>query len=286
MMSSLQQRFGGDSNGVLQETLSPQSASARVPSVMSSSPSAQKMNLIQYADLARATRDLRHSIELVATTADTMRRILKSFQGNRVNSECEIMEDDCDINLGIQLMSKLAQSHTLLSGCLSKEVEVPFFADVEIVHAAAIGEQNKNEQKLKSLAKLLKDTENESMKVRRAKKIDLSAYQQSLSVLNSIASEIRRVEGLNSVIGDVVAERRYPFVLERCRVMFKATAKAILQMEKDISNALTVYSDSKIVKELMDEQLAPKASSPCSSSTSLQYAVHRYTDNSRDPQVL
>ncbi|KAI9164661.1 hypothetical protein H9P43_008520 [Blastocladiella emersonii ATCC 22665] len=202
-----------------------------VPAALAALPSdVPRMNLIQYADLARAARDLRTAVQMVATTAETMHRVLASLRGCRSSARELLPAEEGDLQFLAALVASLARAHTALGDRLYRELETPLLADIEAIHADAVAAQRQNEAKLDQLARQLKDAEATAQKTRKAKHRDLMAYQQSLTLLNGIAMEIKRVEAANMVVGDDLAERRLPHLLERCHLAARATAATYLDI--------------------------------------------------------
>ncbi|KAJ3365501.1 hypothetical protein GGF31_008526 [Allomyces arbusculus] len=189
-----------------------------------------RMNLIQYADVARAARDLRSALQLVASSADTLHRILLTLVGCRSSTKELEQHVEGDLLFLIQMLEALERTHARLGDLVLRDLESPLVADLEAINAAAVDVQRQNEDKLKLLARQLKDAESASLRTRRAKHRDLVAYQQSLTVLNNIALEIKRVETLNVVIGDELAERRLPVVLDRLATTSRGAAATYLDL--------------------------------------------------------
>ncbi|KAL7750309.1 hypothetical protein RI367_004081 [Sorochytrium milnesiophthora] len=202
------------------------------------------MSLVLYADIAH----LRHSLQLVAANAETLQRILTHVPRCR-SSEREI--DQSELQAVQQLLRLLAltqASNTQLADCVLAELEQPLVHDLELLNAAATQTQRKNDARLEQLTDQLKQSEAASQKARKQKQRDLVVYQQSLHVLNGIAMEIKRIEQHNVICGDELAERRLPFVLERCAAVTKQLSTGyagIAQGIKDINTQIQAAAVSR-----------------------------------------
>ncbi|KAI9141957.1 hypothetical protein BKA69DRAFT_352491 [Paraphysoderma sedebokerense] len=187
-----------------------------VPVAASTDPDIQTMNLIQYSDLVKASRDLRHSLHLVSQTANTLSRVLNSIRHCRTSEQAIPQEQYANMSYFVDVCKLLGSTHQNLGDAVWRELETPLLKDLEQVNVAALSVQRENEQKLTTLSKELKATEQKSQKQRKNKNRDLVGFQQTIAHLNNLAQEIKRLELNNVACGDDIAEKRLGFVFDKC----------------------------------------------------------------------
>ncbi|ORZ31311.1 hypothetical protein BCR44DRAFT_1442642, partial [Catenaria anguillulae PL171] len=204
------------------------------------------MNLIQYADMARAVRDLRSALQLVSTASDTLHRVLASLHGCRTSERELAAAEEGDLAYFTAIVAQLAKTHAHLGDALHRNLETPLLADIEMLNLTAVEQQKANEAQLDQLARDLKSAEQAAQKTRKHKHRDLYAYQQSLAMLNAIALEIKRVEASNITVGDELAERRLPYLLERCQLTVRSLAIGYLEMAESIRGVAKAFPHASL----------------------------------------
>lgn len=102
--------------------------------------------------------------------------------------------------------------------------------------------QRENEQKLTTLSKELKATEQKSQKQRKNKNRDLVGFQQTIAHLNNLAQEIKRLELNNVACGDDIAEKRLGFVFDKCEHAVTSQVEGYLNVGEGLKVSLAILS--------------------------------------------